>query len=131
MSSMFKQRQASFSLSCCCMCVYHFNSTEPRASKGQLQRSAVEAHGWQWQSSGDQEGWGKTKSYLSQAGTGLQPAPELSPLHQNAPNLTTYMRADIASIFWTRVTRGCQLGVRVKEGATHNFVGFRERVRAC
>ncbi|KAF5832780.1 FACT complex subunit SSRP1-A [Dunaliella salina] len=36
-------------------------------------------------------------------------------------------KADIASIFWTRVTRGCQLGVRVKEGATHNFVGFRER----
>lgn len=36
--------------------------------------------------------------------------------------------ADIDSLYWTRVTRGCQLGVRVKDGITVNFIGFREKV---
>jgi hypothetical protein len=37
--------------------------------------------------------------------------------------------ADIVSLHWMRVPRGCQLGVRVKDGVTHNFIGFREKVR--
>jgi hypothetical protein len=36
--------------------------------------------------------------------------------------------ADIDSMHWTRVPRGCQLGVRVRDGVTHNFIGFREKV---
>lgn len=36
-------------------------------------------------------------------------------------------RDEIDGLYWTKVTRGCQLGVRRKEGHTINFLGFREK----
>lgn len=36
---------------------------------------------------------------------------------------------DIVGLYWTKVSRGCQLGIRRAEGATVNFLGFREKVR--
>ncbi|GFH08901.1 FACT complex subunit SSRP1, partial [Haematococcus lacustris] len=36
-------------------------------------------------------------------------------------------KEDIDSLHWMRVSRGCQLSVRVVEGVTMNFIGFREK----
>lgn len=43
-------------------------------------------------------------------------------------NKTVEVRAnDIESLHWTRVHKGCQLGIRRREGTTVNFLGFREK----
>uniref|UniRef100_A0A7S0WQ82 FACT complex subunit SSRP1 n=1 Tax=Chlamydomonas leiostraca TaxID=1034604 RepID=A0A7S0WQ82_9CHLO len=34
---------------------------------------------------------------------------------------------DIENLYWTKATRGCQLGVQVRDGITMNFIGFREK----
>ena len=36
--------------------------------------------------------------------------------------------ADIEKFIWTKVARGCQLGVKGNSGATTNFTGFRDQV---
>eukprot|EP00891_Asterochloris_glomerata_P007691 jgi/Astpho2/7691/Aster-02572 len=36
---------------------------------------------------------------------------------------------DIDRIIWTKVSRGCQLGVKRKDGSTTNFIGFRDKAR--
>lgn len=36
-------------------------------------------------------------------------------------------RDEIDGLYWTKVSRGCQLGVRRKEGHTVNFLGFRDK----
>ena len=38
------------------------------------------------------------------------------------------LTADIENFVWTKVSRGCQLGVKRKSGATVNFTGFRDQV---
>ena len=35
--------------------------------------------------------------------------------------------ADVEGLFWTKGSRSCQLGVRVKDGPTTNFIGFRNQ----
>jgi structure-specific recognition protein 1 len=37
--------------------------------------------------------------------------------------------ADMEGLYWTKNSRVCQLGVRVKDGPTTNFLGFRDKVR--
>ena len=37
--------------------------------------------------------------------------------------------ADIDRFIWTKVARGCQLGIKGKSGATTNFTGFRDQVQ--
>ena len=39
--------------------------------------------------------------------------------------------ADIDNFIWTKVSRGCQLGVKRKSGATVNFTGFRDQVTSA
>ena len=39
-----------------------------------------------------------------------------------------WVRADIEGLTWSRVQRGCILGVRRKQGSTLTFIGFREQV---
>lgn len=39
--------------------------------------------------------------------------------------------AEVESLFWMKIVRGCQLSVRRKEGSSVNFLGFREKVRTC
>ena len=39
-----------------------------------------------------------------------------------------HLDADIDKLIWTKVARGCQLGVKGKSGATTNFTGFRDQV---
>lgn len=36
--------------------------------------------------------------------------------------------SDMDGLYWTKTSRSCQLGVRVKDGPTTNFLGFREKV---
>lgn len=46
----------------------------------------------------------------------------------NVPMLLS--NADIDKFIWTKVARGCQLGVKGKSGATTNFTGFRDQVQS-
>lgn len=39
-------------------------------------------------------------------------------------------KADIAGLWWTRISRGYQLGLRLKAGSNVKFNGFREQVTA-
>ena len=43
--------------------------------------------------------------------------------------LKCWCPADIDRIIWTKVSRGCQLGVKRKDGSTTNFIGFRDKAR--
>lgn len=59
-------------------------------------------------------------------GTGMRAAP-------SAPAAWTaavWLRADISEMLWVKTTKGYQLGVRPKEGATLNFLGFSDAVGA-
>ena len=51
----------------------------------------------------------------------------VSNLPCNVPML--HCNADIDKFIWTKVARGCQLGVKGKSGATTNFTGFRDQVQ--
>lgn len=35
--------------------------------------------------------------------------------------------ADVSELVWTKTSKGCQLGVRPRQGATINFQGFRDK----
>lgn len=37
--------------------------------------------------------------------------------------------ADIESMTWMKVSKGCQLAVQKKDGGVVNFLGFRDQVR--
>ena len=43
--------------------------------------------------------------------------------------LRLQQNADIDKFIWTKVARGCQLGVKGKSGATTNFTGCRDQVQ--
>ena len=49
---------------------------------------------------------------------------ELNPLRAVSK---CWCSADIDRIIWTKVSRGCQLGVKRKDGSTTNFIGFRDK----
>lgn len=44
---------------------------------------------------------------------------------------TSIGHADIEGLYWTKNPRVCQLGVRVRDGPTTNFLGFQEKVWPC
>lgn len=54
----------------------------------------------------------------------------LTPLDPQTPSILTLL-PEIEGLYWTKSSRGCFLGVRVKHGPTTNFIGFREKVRGA
>lgn len=40
-------------------------------------------------------------------------------------------KADLTSVTWMKVPRAYQLGVRIKDGLSYTFIGFREQVINC